>query len=902
MNPVIRAACVLPILLFATVRADAAIAPPSPLPTGPCGDPWVSAAVERVLNRKATGSGKNQLECDIQRYGNGQWSNYEDLVKKVTNAYEICSDKWVTTAVWEVKGRKPLGSGNTGECENRRYGNGSWTGYSDLVQKVRAADAPPPQPAITKAPPLPAPPVVVPPPANQTPSSLPPVSAAPPRPPANVAPPVASQPTLPPVSAAPPRPPAIVLPPAASPPSLPPVSAAPPRPPATVSPPAANPPSLPPVAAAPPRPPVVASPTRLAPPSVLSPNPCGDPWVNAAVQRVMNRAASGSGKNQLECDIQRYGNGAWSDYQDLVEKVTAAYSQCSDKWITSAVWEVKGRKPEASGTSGECETKRYGGGQWNDYSDLVRKVRAFGAPPENAPVPPTPSKPPSPAAPVPALPTPTPPAPPLPPAPGGDEPGTVPAAFGQIAGSIKTENAHVEGLAAKLRSLGSEATIEPTMAAQQIGFLSAYEVLVTQLQNPSSLATMRDLHGNTAAAVEPEVIRQLIADAGTLVRYEIFNRAILEGAWVANSANVDVATSFFERSFLERSYAINVLDIDSDLPSVGQARQRINWTAFNRAEMVIQQLRLARIAKNAANITATLFQVADALENAVEKLKLDNVPVPQVQAGIKLLATVGGLNAIADSMAKAGVAFMPNEITAFYSTINGQERQPNDPPVSIKKGEKAAIATFIVTGSPGGSIMTPWDAATMMANRVLKMKKIEDWMKKVPAADKAKWDLRKEIAAELVKRVQKAWGSVNSIPVVAAWADSVAKVWTIKAFKNPRVEINSNNVINMGSRSANLLRVGENANRTFYIEGLAKGEQAGYSVGIKRNLIPELLASPSVPLVRTAVVNVTEDPPPSTPPKTEYCDSRDGGKTFVITSVPSTCIVVGNPRSCQCGQ
>ena len=48
-----------------------------------------------------------------------------------------CRDPWVTQAIQEVVGRKPRGDGNEGECEIQRYGNGSWSNYPDLVNKVR---------------------------------------------------------------------------------------------------------------------------------------------------------------------------------------------------------------------------------------------------------------------------------------------------------------------------------------------------------------------------------------------------------------------------------------------------------------------------------------------------------------------------------------------------------------------------------------------------------------------------------------------------------------------------------------------------------------------------------------------------------------------------------------------
>ena len=62
-------------------------------------------------------------------------------------AYSPCRDAWVTSAFMDVTGsvvnettrRKPAGYGDTGECNVRLYGNGSWSSYNDLVSKVRAS-------------------------------------------------------------------------------------------------------------------------------------------------------------------------------------------------------------------------------------------------------------------------------------------------------------------------------------------------------------------------------------------------------------------------------------------------------------------------------------------------------------------------------------------------------------------------------------------------------------------------------------------------------------------------------------------------------------------------------------------------------------------------------------------
>ena len=59
--------------------------------------------------------------------------------------------------------------------------------------------------------------------------------------------------------------------------------------------------------------------------------------------------------------------------------IEAHAGNCRDPWVTKAVTQVQGRTPNGSGDSGECDYRRYGGGKWSTYDDLVGKVRtAFG--------------------------------------------------------------------------------------------------------------------------------------------------------------------------------------------------------------------------------------------------------------------------------------------------------------------------------------------------------------------------------------------------------------------------------------------------------------------------------------------------------------------------------------------
>lgn len=111
-----------------------------PVFSGVCKDPWVTRAVRQVTGKPPRGQ-DDRGECNIRLYGS-HWSSYEDLVKKVKEAFAsftpgVCRDPWVTDAVKEVTKRPPKGYGEIGECDMYLYGNGHWSSdYRDVVTKV----------------------------------------------------------------------------------------------------------------------------------------------------------------------------------------------------------------------------------------------------------------------------------------------------------------------------------------------------------------------------------------------------------------------------------------------------------------------------------------------------------------------------------------------------------------------------------------------------------------------------------------------------------------------------------------------------------------------------------------------------------------------------------------------
>jgi hypothetical protein len=123
---------------------------------------------------------------------------------------------------------------------------------------------------------------------------------------------------------------------------------------------------------------------------------CADPWLTDAIWEVTGRAPAGEGY-EGECDIYRYNDGSWNSYDELVGYVEDVLigdqdsddssdgdrsvlsvdeeGVCADEWLTEAIWQVTGRAPDGSGTTGECDPTRYNGGSWSSREELVRYVK-----------------------------------------------------------------------------------------------------------------------------------------------------------------------------------------------------------------------------------------------------------------------------------------------------------------------------------------------------------------------------------------------------------------------------------------------------------------------------------------------------------------------------------------------
>lgn len=585
-----------------------------------------------------------------------------------------------------------------------------------------------------------------------------------------------------------------------------------------------------------------ATPARVAPAPVAPQEPapqqplqgpnCSDPLLTAALRGLSKGGGADAGTGGL-CNPKRYHDGEWSNAQELGDLVKESF-HCDDPYIGQVFALELGGQPAGSGSFGECNSMTYGGG-WSSYAEAKEKIlRARTAP-----------------------------------APFVPGPVTLPSELTQMVTGLKSDYAGLDGLE---NALGGGTDLEPEQAAFQLSMLGGYHAILEELSNPAGLAMQLQTADATTREMDPAelaaLMERMIDESGVLHRNPDLDANVRRYASLGGVPNV-----FF---------SLGVIDVESGMPAPS-ASVRTDWSRFHGIELIVQQMRLARRARTGSEVTGKAKMVADTIEENINNADL--VPIPQLMIILKAEAFVGGLIGVADSMANSVVAAMPNRIDAFYTTINGRQRNAGDPPVQIAVNGRAPVAAFMVAGSAGGKVMTPWGAASFIGGRVLKLEKVKKLLEKIPEQQRKQIEefLESGLYKRLQQEVQQALGKSNA-PIAEqarAWYSAAEEAFTIKPFRTAPVEIDSDAVLRLDSRSSQLIGIDEThagpQAHKYFVVGLHKGEQAGYHMGLKRDLEAELQPD-SVSLNRLGVVNVgdTADRPTNNSNWGKPCNPKTG--------------------------
>jgi hypothetical protein len=417
-----------------------------------------------------------------------------------------------------------------------------------------------------------------------------------------------------------------------------------------------------------------------------------------------------------------------------------------------------------------------------------------------------------------------------------------PPEFTQAAAQVVRENLPVDGLAEAITRAGS--VINPEQAARQVAFLQAYDLLIAELRNPMSFAA---LDGD---ALDAEIFMALAEESGVFARDAELREALYEVA------------ALTPQLLLQSD--IPLIAPNSGIPPFRPGQPADFSTVQSKVELLVMQIFLSRLSTGIqSHVTGPSRSALDALNNAIDKLeeKLGGDKSPgRVKRLLKHLMIVTAAVTVADILAKAAMAFLPNEITAFYAEINGVRRNEGDPPVTIQVGGEAALKLFIETKSPGGQIVTPSEVSGWILSAVTGSKKFDDVLDRLLGSNRegVTDEMKKQVRDEFLKKLEKVWSKLTGLPSIKQWLESMDKSFDVKPFYNKPIEVNSNRVALIESRSEQLIEIRDRGGveKRYAIFGKHAGEQAGYHVALKKDLIERLQTASKVPLGRYAVVNV----------------------------------------------
>ncbi len=428
-----------------------------------------------------------------------------------------------------------------------------------------------------------------------------------------------------------------------------------------------------------------------------------------------------------------------------------------------------------------------------------------------------------------------------------------PPEFTSAAAQVVRENLPLDGLAEAITRSGS--VISPEQATRQLAFLEAYDALIAELRNPTSFAA---LDGD---ALDAEIFAALAEESGVFARDRELREALVQVA------------ALTPQLLLQSD--IPLLATNSGIPPFRPGQPADYSAARSKVELLVMQIFLARASAGIQGyVTGPARSALDALNNAIDKIdeKLGGDKTPgRAKRLLKHLMIVTAAVTVADILAKAAIAFLPNEITAFYAEINGVRRNEGDPPVTIQLGGEASVKLFLETKSPGGQIVTPSEVAGWVFSAVSGTKKFDDFLDRILGTNKggATDELKKQVRDEFIKRLEKVWARLTGLPSIKQWLASLDKSFDVKPFYNKPVEVNSNRVALIEARSPALIEIVERGgyDKQYFIKGKNNGQQAGYHVALKQDLVERLMTASKVPLGRLAVVNVGKPDPPTPPGK-----------------------------------
>jgi hypothetical protein len=281
------------------------------------------------------------------------------------------------------------------------------------------------------------------------------------------------------------------------------------------------------------------------------------------------------------------------------------------------------------------------------------------------------------------------------------------------------------------------------------------------------------------------------------------------------------------------------------------------------------------------------LQITDGVLKDMDKrlsdTRLDKVPFKQWQFALKALSITGTTVAVLRLATEAYPKLMPSRIADLYANVGGYSKLPDAPAPKIAEGGKSSLKVYMTAKSLGGPVITPSDIADLIAKPLWEKFKAKVKMpaarqkknKPSPAKAGAPGESGKGVDAEngddagpeepavplftsqeqlkdfILDEMMK---KIVAIPKLRAWAQKLNQPLTVASYKKGPFLVNSERVLSLkyndgadqldeGSRSKQLIRLGDSSPGHYYIEGLKSteaGKTAGYSYALNHWLIDKL--------------------------------------------------------------
>lgn len=447
-------------------------------------------------------------------------------------------------------------------------------------------------------------------------------------------------------------------------------------------------------------------------------------------------------------------------------------------------------------------------------------------------------------------------------------------AVAPIAPAVREFSDKARGLSAVVA--GGLAPTRMGMTTDQVesalAHLQATEALAALLGNPEELMKVAGISADAKGYAALSRAYGHLAKNPSFKQLQQFNGAVLEAV-----GRVQPDAIVFVHPVWHRQVA-NVTDEALTLPRPEALQRTADWQRLHQAEQLLALMELGQLLDRADTFVDRFGQPSEVLSNTLERLELDwaeDLPAMKAFAATQLITEMCA------TAIRAVKSFLPQRIDEFYVRIKGidQAKAGSATPPELAVNEVAPVQVMITHSTYGGTVKTPWGMIELIADKLLKSKRAQAMLGKAAEAGKKLGEQVTE--SRLAKRLREKlmqYGHQDLVPKIAAWVEkrlatnkNMQSVYTwmksqvpdltIKSVKSAPVDLNSDRVVLLRSRSTAVLRIETGNEKQFAIKAIAPATgTAGFDASLKPALA-QRLQGVGGDARAVGVVSVKKEPP-----------------------------------------